>query len=156
MSSFTQPLTVTKILERQPEKKFLWLKWTPIKQYWITDRDFCFVVDDGLTDLSGVDFHDPATFPAGADIIFVPKGTKTDFASVPRPFWVIFPPDGIYSQAAVLHDFLYTTQPRPKYEADFIFYQAMGVLGVDDATRGIMYKAVDVFGHFAWNKKQKG
>ena len=64
------------------------------------------------------------------DIISVPEGFQTDFASVPRIFWVILPPDGKYTQAAVVHDFIYNKQIRSRKEADRIFLEAMQVLGV--------------------------
>lgn len=40
-------------------------------------------------------------------IIVVPAGFKTDFASIPWGFRNLFPPLGKYSRAAVVHDFLY-------------------------------------------------
>lgn len=40
-------------------------------------------------------------------IIVVPAGFKTDFASIPWGFRNLFPPIGKYSRAAVIHDFLY-------------------------------------------------
>jgi len=39
--------------------------------------------------------------------ITVPAGFDTDYASIPRIFWPIYPPDGEYAPAAILHDFLY-------------------------------------------------
>ena len=35
------------------------------------------------------------------DIIIVPKGLSTDFASIPQIFWSIAPPDGKYTAAAI-------------------------------------------------------
>ena len=44
----------------------------------------------------------------------VPKGTKTDGASVPRFAWTLFPPfTGKYRIAAVVHDRYCQTRPRP-------------------------------------------
>lgn len=40
-------------------------------------------------------------------IIRVPAGFVTDFASIPRAFWVVLPPTGKYGKAAVVHDYLY-------------------------------------------------
>ncbi|MDP9389640.1 MAG: DUF1353 domain-containing protein [Actinomycetota bacterium] len=70
--------------------------------------------------------------------IHVPPGFKTDFASVPRPFWFWIAPWGRHGRAAILHDFLYqlgsVTEPGgrlrrpPKREADRIFRDAMAVL----------------------------
>ena len=89
------------------------------------------------------------------DKVEVLKGFKTDFASVPRPFWVIFPPDGQWTGAAVVHDFLYWTQARTRKESDGIFLEAMGVLGVPYWKRKIMHRAVRSFGWLPWNKRSK-
>ena len=39
--------------------------------------------------------------------ITVPAGFVTDLASIPRPLWVLWPPFGKYTRAAVIHDWLY-------------------------------------------------
>ncbi len=84
----------------------------------------------------------------------VPKGFRTDGASVPRPFWNIIPPWGEYGQAAALHDFLceYRTiivrgeaQSISREEADFIFCEAMVVLDVDPIKREAMHTAVRAY-----------
>jgi hypothetical protein len=41
------------------------------------------------------------------EIIKVPVGFVTDFASIPRAFWSILPPIDNYAKAAVIHDWLY-------------------------------------------------
>ena len=89
------------------------------------------------------------------DHIIVPKGFQTDFASVPRVFWRILPPDGQYTQAAVLHDYLYNKQDRSRKECDDIFFEAMGVLKVDEWKRVLMYHAVRTFGWLPWGNKRK-
>ncbi len=77
-----------------------------------------------------------------AEFVTVPPRFKTDFASVPRPFWFWLAPWGRHGRAAIVHDFLYqlgaVTDPDapvatrlrrpPKREADRIFREAMGVL----------------------------
>ena len=78
--------------------------------------------------------------------ITVPKGFVTDFASVPRIFWNIFPPIGRYTKACIIHDYMYDNAIKTKKEADLIFYQAMDVLGVPKWKRLVMYWAVRVFG----------
>ena len=82
------------------------------------------------------------------EYVIVPQGFLTDFASVPKGFWNIFPPDGEYTQAAVLHDFCCTTNSFPQLKTDRIFYEAMGVLGVPKWKRIIMYCAVRVWHGF--------
>lgn len=86
------------------------------------------------------------------DKIFVPTGFKTDFASVPRFFWRVIPPDGQYAQASVLHDFLYNRKIRPRLECDQIFLESMEVLGVTWWKRKVMYRAVRLFGWVAFKK----
>lgn len=84
------------------------------------------------------------------DTIRVPARFMTDFASVPRPFWSLFPQWGRYGNAAVVHDFLYWEQCRSRKEADRIFLEAMGVLGVPAFTRYTLYLTVRCFGFMAW------
>jgi len=87
--------------------------------------------------------------------IRVSKSFVTDFASVPRLFWVILPPDGIYTQAAVLHDFMYSNKSMPRKRCDKIFLEAMEVLDVPKWKRKTMFRAVRMFGGFAWGKKKR-
>lgn len=76
----------------------------------------------------------------------VPYGHLTDFASVPRFFWRIFPPFGVYSRAAVIHDYLYDTKPTSRWMADAIFYEVMRELRVPRWKRCLMWLAVRLFG----------
>lgn len=76
----------------------------------------------------------------------VPSGYRTDFASVPRFFWRIFPPIGRYCQAAVLHDWLCDTKPRSYQETHQLFDKAMLATGVGPKTRKTMAWAVKRFG----------
>ena len=90
----------------------------------------------------------------------VPKGFVTDFASIPRPFWSLFPPDGEYAYAAIIHDYLYWSQARPRAEADEILKFAMKDLGVSALALATIYGAVWAAGGFAWSRnaelKQQG
>lgn len=87
--------------------------------------------------------------------VTVPKGFVTDFASVPRPFWSLFRPDGNYAYAAVLHDYLYWEQPVKRSVADAIFRAAMEDLQVTDKAAGLLYEAVDKFGQASWDKNAR-
>ena len=127
-----------------------------------------------LDELEGVfsrdGFHLTLTKPLRAklsngDIIEVPKGFTTDFASVPRFFWRVLPPWGQYSKAAVVHDYLYanekyslpggyTVMVTQKY-ADELFLELMAVLGVSKAKRLAMYSGLRAFGFVAWNNHRK-
>lgn len=94
----------------------------------------------------------PGKSATGLQAFQVPMGFVTDFASVPRVFWSIFPPDGNYAYAAVLHDWLYWEQDRPKEDADRIFRSAMDDLTITDVKANLLYQAVNRFGITAWNR----
>lgn len=83
--------------------------------------------------------------------ITVPKGFRTDLASIPRIFWMILPPFGRYSQAAVIHDYLYSIK-YPRDLADKIFYESMLRYGTYKWKAKIMYYAVRIFGKTAWKR----
>ena len=80
------------------------------------------------------------------EVIYVPKGFRTDFASVPRFFWRIIPPTGLYGKAAVIHDFLYQEKLFDRARADAIFLEGMELLGVSRWKRNLMYRTVRLFG----------
>ena len=94
---------------------------------WKTYREFVYETDAG-------------------DIITIPEGFITDFASIPRVFWIFLPPDGIYTGAAVLHDYLYNTKRFKRNICDKLFLEAMKALDVKKYIRNIMYCAVRAFG----------
>ena len=95
------------------------------------------------------------------ELIEVPKGTVTDFASIPRFFWRILPPTGLYGKAAVIHDWLYQLcgnlggRVFDRKRCDEIFLEAMIALGVPTWKRQLMYRAVRMFGWTAWNGHAK-
>lgn len=119
-----------------------------------------------------VDLEDPTT------AIRVPAGFITDFASIPRVFWTLWPPTGDYGKAAVVHDYLYVLGGKvpcklaisagigysdmcgepdrcktyTKAQADRIFRDAMEVLGVKNPQRWIMWQAVKAFGRGNFGK----
>lgn len=73
----------------------------------------------------------------------------TDFASVPRVFWRIFPPHGKYAKAAVIHDYLCDLRGRTGIDSrttHAIFREAMIVDGVPGWKVATMYRAVRWFG----------
>ena len=85
----------------------------------------------------------PETFGFSLDdgrFISPPEGLITDFASIPKPLWEVFPPTGDgpkarYGLSAVIHDYLYQTGqidgvPIARRYADAIFYAANLSLGI--------------------------
>ena len=97
------------------------------------------------------------------DYIEVPAGFQTDFATIPKALWSIFPPSGKYVKAAVIHDYLTSNKGQVKIsekerffskkEVDDIFYEAMGVLGVSYFVKKMVYLSVRVFGNTTGYKK---
>lgn len=91
------------------------------------------------------------------DVITVPAGAETDFASIPRFFWrIAAPSEGKHRKGAVVHDWLYRTPTVPisKARADDIFLEAMTVEGTPWAIRLIMYRAVSLFGGGSYRKRE--
>ncbi len=114
------------------------------------------MMDDGRTFCLEAPYSYYVTVPGG-ETITVPAGYVTDFASVPRLFWTMgIDPLGKPARAAIIHDYLYSTggriktPPYTKAEADRIFYDAMGALGVGSVKRWLMYQAVRVGGKGAF------
>lgn len=95
-------------------------------------------------------------YPAAPCVtIEVPRDFVMDFASIPRIFWSILPPTGIYGKAAVVHDWLYRKQIYDRKTADLMFLQGMEVLEVPKWKRVVIYRSVRLFGWNAWRKRKK-
>lgn len=94
----------------------------------------------------------PFSYLSSKGLIVVPVGFVTDFASVPRILWDVYPPWGTYGWAAVIHDFLYTTQLFDRENSDYFLLEAMGASGVDEWTRGSIYDAVRSCGGHSWDE----
>ncbi len=140
MSRFTAPLVVTPLNDGRT--------WEILHS---TEDDEHFAYEIGEED-SGVVIRPPARF-------------QTDFASVPRFLWWLFPRWGRYGNAAVIHDYLYqhgyfslidnetpeTNHPDRK-QADEIFLEAMGVLDTKKWQKYLIYWGVRVGGWYVWRK----
>ena len=117
-------------------------------------RFLCPLIIEELPD--GRNFSVYSEFDYHTDIdhlvcIHIPPGFLTDFASIPRLFWNILPPNGVYGKAAVVHDYCYRTKGFcTKAEADHIFLEAMQALGVNWVTRWTMYVGVHFFGKWSY------
>lgn len=99
-------------------------------------------------------FAEGSTWPFEKIKITVFKFFVTDLASTPRFAWSIFPPDGTYSQAAVLHDFLCEKKILSSKKTHIMFLDAMKYLGVPRWKRNLMYYSVKTFGP-RWKMKRK-
>ena len=81
--------------------------------------------------------------------VTVPAGYKTDLASVPRLLrWVVPVANAKNRKAAVVHDYLCTHGDgvcRNQKQADKVFREAMGVLGLGRFRSGALYYPVRMF-----------
>lgn len=108
-----------------------------------------------------------------------PQGLITDVASIPRIVWTFggLTPDGLYRNAAVIHDVLYMWQGKmpsgwfqqlngqlqwvdaggqwSKDDCDRMFLRIMKACGVDRDTRTKMYWSVKLCGWPAWWQTDK-
>ena len=85
--------------------------------------------------------------------ICVPVGFRTDLASIPRAMRNLpaFDPNGRSRRPAVVHDWLYVTQPCPKDVADRFLRTAMLAEGAPHVDAEAFYEAVHLFGESAWH-----
>ncbi len=82
--------------------------------------------------------------------VAVPRGYVTDFASIPGFVQWLIAPFGKHSEAAVVHDWLYTLgtpgDRKTRKLADLTFRRALALVGVKFFRRNLMYWAVRVGG----------
>lgn len=85
-----------------------------------------------------------------AQVIEVPAGYETDFASVPRlPLSWLLTGDTVHS-AAVVHDYLYHLGMSRRSICDAIFREAMRATGVPAWRAWLMWMAVRLWGWMFW------
>lgn len=95
------------------------------------------------------------TYNGARETYTVPAEFVTDGASVPWFFWWVCPPiKPRYLAASVLHDFLYSTKPVSRKDADLTFYRVMIEDGEQLWRAYGMYLAVRLFGWLAWRRKR--
>ena len=85
-------------------------------------------------------------------IINVPEGFPTDFASVPRLPLAYLAAGGCGDEAAVIHDFLFSTHLVGFMVANKIFLEAMKCMGVSLWRRNVMFGFVCAFGWILYLK----
>jgi hypothetical protein len=92
-------------------------------------------------------------YASNGDLIDVPIGFKTDFASVPWFFRWAIPKTGRYNEATVIHDYLcYISKKehdkKARKYADKMFRECMQVLGCNVLRRKLMYRGVSLYTFF--------
>lgn len=86
----------------------------------------------------------------GGDTWEVPEHFVTDYASIPRLLWTLVGDPDSCGPAAVLHDYLYRTGIVSRAEADRLFYEALGDLGMRASKRYVMWLALRAAGWTAY------
>lgn len=141
------------------------LKLEYLKDYSIIKNQDYWKVIDGFT------YYSEILGNQGKLWVKVPDGFYTDGATIPKVFWSWLPPLSQYGQAAVLHDFLrekglayfdseeyigneYKELTVTIKQSDYIFLEAMRVLGVGWFKRTVMFLAVRAFAKLkhGWNE----
>ena len=89
------------------------------------------------------------------NVVRVPAGFVTDFASVPKVVWSLLPKWERYGPAAVVHDYLYWSQSVPREQADRYFLEAMGDSDVPALKKRTIYGAVRLFGRLSWRANER-
>jgi hypothetical protein len=112
----------------------------PDGEQWRVNQDFGYVTD---------------VYSASPLLIIVPKDFLTDFASVPKLFQNIYTPWNRYGPAAIVHDWLYTSQTTTRGDADNVLKEAMRVLCVEDRQIEDIYNAVRMFGKNSWDSNTR-
>lgn len=85
-------------------------------------------------------------------VIIVPRGFRTDLASVPRVPVVYLVTGGVGTTAAVVHDWIYASGQFSRKMADDVFHEACGVLGVPGWRRWLLWAGVRIGGSSFYNK----
>jgi hypothetical protein len=80
----------------------------------------------------------------------VPAGFRTDLASVPRLPLVFLLAGDCAREAAVVHDWLYSTHLVDRAMADAVLREASAVIGVPAWRRWLMWSGVRAFGGSHW------
>jgi hypothetical protein len=104
-----------------------------------------FEVEDVVVRSAGPDtwlLVDELVYHGKFDMFRVPAGFLTDFASVPRIAVWLIPRFGVYTRAAILHDWLCKTLPIDPVDVDGVFRRVMAELGVGPVKRRLMWAGV--------------
>ena len=94
-------------------------------------------------------------------IVVIPEGFVWDLSSAPRFLWGLFPPDGDFEFASLIHDYLYKTKIMSRERADvemFAWSKAVsGTIGRNtwnDIDNWIRYAFVRIFGWAVYYRKK--
>lgn len=109
--------------------------------------------DDGTTVVRTLR---PLYYQTALGLVVVPENFRSDGASMPRLFWRLIghPFQMQYLREAILHDWLYRTQPCSRALADRIFYNLLAGK-VKEWRRKLIYLGLRLGGWIAWRQNRK-
>lgn len=109
--------------------------------------------DDGTTVVRTLR---PLYYQTALGLVVVPENFRSDGASMPRLFWRLIghPFQMQYLREAILHDWLYRTQPCSRALADRIFYELLAGK-VKPWRRKLIYMGLRLGGWVAWRQNRK-
>lgn len=109
--------------------------------------------DDGTTVVRTLR---PLYYQTALGLVVVPENFGSDGASMPRLFWRLIghPFQMQYLREAILHDWLYRTQPCSRAQADRIFYKLLAGK-VRGWRRRLIYLGLRLGGWIAWRQNRK-
>ena len=93
-----------------------------------------------------------------ANVVIVPRGFITDFASIPQPLRVLrdlLPTTDRYGIPALVHDYLYWRQDCTREQADNMMEIAMMEAGVSLLERKVIHEGLRQFGQSAWDENRR-
>lgn len=96
---------------------------------------------------------EPLVWDNGDQEIAVPIGFKTDFASTPKWLHWLWKPQGRYSKASVVHDFMYSVNWYTRLYADITYKKIMLHDKVKKVTANLFYLGVRLFGGSRYGTK---
>jgi len=109
----------------------------------IIEEDYCWILQE------------PLVYENSKYRITVYDGFDFDFASIPWFFRRVIPKNGMkYDRASCLHDALYASKILSKKECDRLFLEAMLFDGVNVMLASLMYDAVSIAGHSAYEDQE--
>jgi hypothetical protein len=98
--------------------------------------------------------HEGFVFAVNGEKFEAPEGFWTDFASIPRLVWPIIAPDEI-GYGPIPHDLGYFTGAHTKEYWDDVLWNCMVKDGIAPWKQTAVFKAVDWFGGWAWDRYRK-
>lgn len=84
----------------------------------------------------------------------IPKGFICDFASIPRLFWSIYPPDGNHRYPSIPHDMGYKAEIMREF-MDRLFKKLLAKSDTPKQVQRVFYSNVSLFGRFVYMGHKK-